>query len=137
MQYDVFNFNTYVDNKGLEDDMRRLCEYVDQNRNYLNLNPSWESNDCIYQQYVQANTSEYIKSLPDSQQTPSNVLLYWASQDYTTAKLVGAEYVKSSEESEVVMPIWVCSNFSCRSNVSSLSDDTELAGKFQIQVLLK
>jgi hypothetical protein len=65
--WDVANFPTYVNN-GMLQDTKALCSYVNSNKAYLNIDPTWiQSRDCIYNQFnalIVANPA-YNKSLSD------------------------------------------------------------------------
>lgn len=101
---------------GLVSDFQNLCAYVDNNRDYLNVNPNWNrSIDCIYSQYTQA-----LNSLGSAPHTVTNALLKWAGTTSTSGSLLG---VYSTNSTPYLSPLWVCANFSLRSYISSLQSN--------------
>lgn len=134
LSFDVPAFRNYMHDTqyGLLSDMQSLCDYVESNRDYLNVNPDWDaSTECIYQQYEATAQSDFMQSLPKADQTVSNTLLYWASQSITSGALLGVQ------KNTTAVPIpglpyalditFVCANFSVQSTVSNMLAHPDLA----------
>ena len=116
-KFDAVSFGKYSSSTaGLVADFRNLCTYVDDNRDYLNVNPNWNrSIDCIDSQYDQA-----LNSLGSAPHSVTNALLKWASTTSTAGSLLGTY---STDSAPYLSPLWVCANFSLRSYVSSLQSN--------------
>jgi hypothetical protein len=47
---------------GLLADMESICDYIQANRDSLDVNPNWvKERDCIYSQFMRASQSNYWK----------------------------------------------------------------------------
>eukprot|EP01038_Epipyxis_sp_PR26KG_P005369 gene5369-7445_t len=151
--YNVETFMNYANSGGLVSDMQSLCTYVDSNRDYLNISPTWNVSTCIYQQYNDTLTlilelyssnkkhkNQLLQELKNIDQLasspvleqlliPSNILLYWAASSVESGNLLGISVTNSSTSNIYVKysPIWLCSNFSLQTNVKNLIDNPDLS----------
>ena len=123
IEYNSKSFNNYINTKFLNQ-TKYLCEYINNNRNYYNINPIWNiTTDCLYNQLVSIQHSQsYLSFLSQTQiaNTVSTLILYWGQTSKSNTQLVGID-------STTQQPIWICTNISALSQVSSFLTNTKLA----------
>jgi len=126
VSFDRSIFEDYVDTsiigEGFVQDITSLCSYVESEREYLQIHPTWNrSIDCIDSQYFAALASLH----PSYPPTERNALLQWARSSVTAGSLLGTQSISTSP---YLTPLWVCANFSLRSyGLSSLQADPAYA----------
>lgn len=63
--------------------MKDICDYIDTNRDNLDVDPTWiKDRDCIYNQVLAASQSSYWLKPNAPPYNMNNVLLYWGMQEY-------------------------------------------------------
>ena len=110
---------------GIEKDLQGLCEYVDGHRGSLDVHPEWEvKRDCIYAQLAAAANSSVVRAVnPADTDVPypwGVAIGYWATQSYTAGNMVG---LLSQDEFDQATPVWLCANFTLRTDEHRLTDD--------------
>eukprot|EP01031_Cornospumella_fuschlensis_P024133 gene24133-29189_t len=111
----AFTFSTFTPyvQTGIQDDMENLCTFAGQRKSELSLQSDWEEVDCIYTQYQRA-----FLALPANLRTPVNAFTV-----YSTRFLKNGFFTGYASNGTFTSPVWVCSNFTVKANVSSIGGD--------------
>lgn len=119
INFDIPSFTRYMNSGGLIGDLYSMCNYVNTHRTELSVIPSWNmTRDCIYYQYRQASSL-----LSSGSRTPNNIWHKWATLSYTSGDYIG---FLSANSSSPEVPVWICTNFSVRSQISSIHNDPDV-----------
>lgn len=127
IEYQPENFLSYV-NYGLFNDLNVFCDYVDSNRDELNIVSSWvKERDCVYQQLIDATTDPRFVSYFGTRYDNSNILIFWSELSYDNTQLLGVDAAYRTPIPYDTHPMWICTNFSSQSEVSSFLDHPSVA----------
>jgi len=131
--YDSFRDYMSKNNNGLLGDMASVCEYVDANRDSLDVHPDWNrTRDCIYNQVFQIYNSNNTFISYSLEKSVANAVFLWGTTVDTSPSMVG---LYSNETNQATLPVWVCANFSGRSYVDTFNNHKsyglKLRGKWE------
>ncbi|KAJ1420609.1 hypothetical protein B484DRAFT_453026 [Ochromonadaceae sp. CCMP2298] len=121
--FDYYGFRDYTNSGDILLDLEDLCNYVDDNLEYLNVHPQWNrERDCLSDQLANLD-DQYSKYYPETDYKISMNILIWGITEPTAPNLIG---LLSNETLGDTVPVWVCANFTARTQVSDFRSHTKV-----------